>query len=516
MDELSLSENGRHETPTLSPVDTDTGVVDLPLPHHLHLAAAAIPQTPALILDGDRELIYEQWRVRANRFARGLRRLGVGPGDRVGLLYAGEHWLEYAVAYFGVLTVGATAVVLTTWMTPDELRRLCQRHRVALTVRGAPPAADPSEGWVTSHVDVLDAGDDEPEPVAATVDSVAEIIFTSGTTGSVKGVEATHASMQIRGKRPDPTVIMNPMPLGSTAAQLLLVDAVRGQQTLVLMSAFEPLQFCRLADAYAPVWVALAPAMGAMLVRSRAHRTHKLPSVRGVVFVSAPLQPGTLRHLAELFPSAAIHNYYSSAESSPAGVGTVFDPARPTSVGRAEDGCAVRVVDDQGVDLPAGEEGEVLLRAERLALRRYADDERATAAVFRDGWVHTGDLGHLDGDGFLYLTGRKADVINAGGYKIAAIEVEMAIAAHPLVSEVAVLGLPDEMLGEAVVAVVIAEQETDPAELTRFCLERLPRIKVPARFIQVPDFPRNAVGKPLKRELAQRLGGTYASQTRPA
>lgn len=516
MDELSLAGNHRHEVPSARPADADAGRRDLPIPQYLLLAADAAPQTAALILDGERELSYEQWRVRANRFARGLRCLSVGPGDRVGLLYGGEHWLEYAVAYFGVLTLGATAVVLTAWMTPEDLQRLCQRHRVALTVLGAPQAAAASEGQVVSHVSVLDAGDDEPEPVAATADSVAEIIFTSGTTGSVKGVEATHAGMQLRGKRPDPTVIMHPMPLGSTAAQLMLVDGVRGQQTVVLMSAFEPLRFCRLAGAYAPSLVALAPAMGAMLVRSRAHRTHQLPSVQGVVFVSAPLQPGTLRHLAELFPAALIHNYYSSAEASPAGVGTIFDPARPASVGRAEDGCAVRVVDDGGLDLPAGEEGEVLLRAEHLAPRRYADDDQATAAVFRDGWVYTGDLGHLDGDGFLYLTGRKADVVNTGGYKVAAIEVEMAIAAHPLVSEVAVIGLPDEMLGEAVVAVVIAERETDPAELTRFCLERLPRIKVPARFIQVQDFPRNAVGKPLKRELARQLAGAYTSERGPA
>jgi acyl-CoA synthetase (AMP-forming)/AMP-acid ligase II len=513
MDDLSLAGNHRDEAPSLSSVDTGAGRRDLPIPQYLLLAANAVPQAAALILDGDHELSYEQWRVRANRFARGLRRLGVGPGDRVGLLYDGEHWLEYAVAYFGVLTLGATAVVLTAWMTPEDLRRLCQRHRVALIVLGAPQAAGADEGRVASHLSVLDAGDDEPEPVAATADSVAEIVFTSGTTGSVKGVEATHASMQLRGKRPDPSVIMHPMPLGSTAAQLMLVDAVRGQQTLVLMSAFDPLRFCRLAGVYAPIWVALAPAMGAMLVRSRAHRTQQLPSVQGLVFVSAPLQPGTLSHLAELFPSAAIHNYYSSAEASPAGVGTIFDPARPTSVGRAEDGSAVRVVDDRGVELPAGEEGEVLLRAEHLASRRYADDERASAAVFRDGWVYTGDLGHLDGDGFLYLTGRKADVVNAGGYKVAAIEVEMAIAAHPLVSEVAVIGLPDELLGEAVVAVVIAERETDPAELTRFCLERLPRIKVPARFIQLQDFPRNAVGKPLKRELVRQLGRAYTSET---
>jgi acyl-CoA synthetase (AMP-forming)/AMP-acid ligase II len=239
-------------------------------------------------------------------------------------------------------------------------------------------------------------------------------------------------------------------------------------------------------------------------VRAREHRRFALTSVQSLTFLSAPLQPTTLRQLAELFPQAVIRNYYSSTEASPAGVGTIFDPERPTSVGRPEDWCAVRVVDDTGRELAAGQTGEVLLRADGVAGRRYADDAEASAAVFQDGWVRTGDLGHLDADGFLYLDDRKADVVNTGGFKVAAQEVERVLCEHPAVSEAAVFGRTHPVLGEAVAAAVIVTEAVESADLIRFCVDRLADFKVPSEVSVVDDFPRGALGKPLKRVLAGR------------
>ncbi|MEQ4305086.1 class I adenylate-forming enzyme family protein [Plantactinospora sp. B6F1] len=479
------------------------------VPGMLHAAAKAVPETIALILDGDRELTYGRWRERADRFAVALQTRGVKQADRVGLVYSGGDWLDYAVAYFGVLTCGATAVLLSGQPPADKLARLAVTYRLALVVVGSGDVGSSEACAVLRHAD-LEGGVEpgaKPRPVTIGPDDVAEIIFTSGTQGLSKGVEATHRSMLYRSKRPDPRVLMHPLPLGSAAAQMLMVDAVRGHQTLVVMSEFHPGRFCRLVIAHEPCWIGMAPAVGAMLVRAGAHRRFRLSSVTGVTFVSAPLQPATLGQLSLLFPAATIRNYYSSTEAAPAGVGTVFDPARPLSVGRPDDGCEVRVVDDDGDEVAAGVRGEVLLRAEGAGTRRYADDQAATDQTFRDGWVRTGDIGYLDDDGYLFLVDRRADTINAGGMKISTLEVEHALGQHPSVLEVAVFGRRHPVLGEVVEAAVIVDPEspgTDSAALIRFCAERLARHQVPARVHLVDDFPRNALGKPLKRVLAER------------
>jgi long-chain acyl-CoA synthetase len=482
------------------------------VPEYLRSAAAAGPDRPALILDSDRSVRYGEWCARADRVAAALQARGIRHGDRVGLVYSGADWIDYAVAYFGVLAGGATAVLLPPGLLDAELSHVTEAYHVALVLVG-PAEALPEVGCPTVHHTELEsavAQQARPEPVPATPDDVAEIAFTSGTSGSPKGVEATHRSMIFGDKQPDPAVLMHPLPLGSTAAQMLMIDAVRGQQTFVLMAEFDPTRFCKLALEYEPCWLALVSENGALLVRSGVHERFQLPSVGSVTFVNADLRPDDMRQLTRLFPAAVIRNYYSSIEAAPAGVGTVFDPARPASVGRPEDGTVVRVVDDHGGELRAGERGQVLLRTEGVESRRYADDPDGNAVVFRDGWVHTGDIGYFDEDGFLYLVDRKVHTIDVGGEKVSALEVEQVLGRHPAVAEAAVYGRPREGLGEDVAAAVILREPVDPAELLRFCASQLSGHQVPARLDVVDDFPRNAVGKPFKRTLAEQLAGKPA------
>jgi acyl-CoA synthetase (AMP-forming)/AMP-acid ligase II len=294
------------------------------------------------------------------------------------------------------------------------------------------------------------------------------------------------------------TFIYTPMKLGLTSAYLSPFDAGR---------------WLEFVESERPMAVFLVPAMVQLLLGHPRFDAADLSSIQICSVGSAPLAPAAIDRLQERMPDASVSNNYGMTEA-----GSVYclmpkgeAVRRPGSVGKPLPPAEVRCVDDEGEVVPPGTYGEVRLRIPGRQ-REYFDDPEATAEAWVDGWLRTGDIGRLDEDGYLYIGGRAKDVIIRGGSNIYAVDVENTILSHPAVAEVAVVGIPHEVLGEDVAAVVAFRpgQEVDGEELREHCLVSLAGYKVPRRWEFVAELPRNPTGKVLKNEVRARLVGDGA------
>ena len=494
------------------------------VPGLLRARVAEGPHTVALVVDGGDRLTYEDWERRSDAAARGLAAHGVRQGDRIALLFDNARWTDYAVAYMAVLKAGATAVPLGPRFAGPELAAIVEHCEAAGVV--CPPDLAPPAGrnWVAALPDLEAAGEGTGGPleVSTRPDDLAEIIYTSGTTGRPKGVALTHESVLFFdpppedggavGKASARAAFVHSFPIGTNAGQeVLRLPLRRGDRTAVVLPVYDPERFCELVAELGVRRLQLVPAMAELLLGSGAIERHDLSSVERVVLSSAPASPDLLARLAAALPHATVWNTYALTEAGTARTLMVYDGRRAGSVGRGVGGTQVRVVDDDGADVPNGAVGEVWLRRPGAPARHYYRDPEATAEGFAGDWVRTGDLGYLDDEGFLYLVDRKKDLIITGGLNVSSVEVENVLVEHPAVAEAAVFAVPHDVLGQDVVAAIVRRAdagEVDERELAGFVRRRLAEHKTPHRVFFVDQLPRNPSGKVVKRELRERFGGT--------
>jgi acyl-CoA synthetase (AMP-forming)/AMP-acid ligase II len=460
--------------------------------------AASEGNRAAMIVDGAEPLTFAAWHARSIEVAGGLVGRGVRRGDRIGLIFGAGSWLDYAVAFCGVLASGAVAVPLSDRHPAADLE-FKLAHSGAVGVLSEKPVAAPKV-W-QARVDELTGPGDLPPPDPG---DLAQILYTSGTTGRPKGVAASHANLAYGcGRRRRAFAhsrhLAHAFPIGTNAGQTMLINALDATPAVVTPDRITPGRFAALIDRYQAGTVFLVPAMAMELLGSG---VRDLTSVLLLGSSAAPLPAAVARRLPEVFPNATIANYYNSTESGPAQTIMLFDPDRPDSVGRAMSGGSVRIATADGQPLPPGAVGEVWLFSP-AAQRGYHGDP--ASPVFRDGWVRMGDLGRLDADGYLYLVDRHSDVVKSAGYKVSTIQVEEALFRHPAVVDAAAFGVPHPVLGTAIAAAVVTTEPVSAPALRRFLAEWLAPQEIPAYIHTVDALPRNQGGKVDKRVLTERF-----------
>jgi acyl-CoA synthetase (AMP-forming)/AMP-acid ligase II len=478
------------------------------VPDLLRRSALLVPDRSAVVLAGGATLSFADVERRSDAFAHGLRARGVRRGDRLALLHGGADWPDYMVAYFGVLKAGAAALLIADRFTDDDLRRLVTGYRVTGVVRAGTRPAPEVGCWVADNAAIEGGRPTGRFPIAAEPGDAAEVIFTSGTTAEPRGVVATHANLtHARAAWPTGVGANQPcahaLPVGSVAAQVVLLNCVGSQHTLLVLPEFTVAGLADLVEHRKATTVCLVPAMGHWLVRATPEEIRPLPSVRGVSFSGAALPTAIMADLPRIFPRAAFHNFYTSTEAYPARVATRFDPRRPESVGRPVGTSAVRVTGDDGAELGPGEVGEVWLRAAGAPPRQLLDAQPAPSAAgtVRDGWTRTGDLGHLDADGHLFLAGRTTDLAIVGGFNVSTARIEQVLSRHEAVAEATAFPVDHPVLGEIVAALVVLRADATVRDLRRYAAGQLSRRELPAVIRLVDEIPSSPAGKVVKRNL---------------
>ncbi|MDQ6605270.1 MAG: AMP-binding protein [Actinomycetota bacterium] len=481
------------------------------VPDLLVARVRASPQHVALVVDGGESVTYRAWQQRSGAVARGLIELGVSPGERVGLFFDNKSWTDYAVCYLAAHRAGAVAVPCSPRFSARELVHVVEHAGIGIVLCPAEltgPLAPLPGRRVLDPREVEAAGSGDDIEVQAPGTELAEIIYTSGTTARPKGVACTHASILGHDLPPPPegeASFLHAFPIGTNAGQECVRMPLRRRTTAVVLPSFDPERLCAVVAQRRIRRLQLVPAMALLLVSSGTAAHFDLSSVDRVTLSSAPAPAGLWAELAAIFPRAELFNAYALTESGGARTLMRHDPARPHAVGRPVGETELRVVDEAGDEVPAGETGEVWLRRPGSPRREYYRDPAATTAAFAGDWLRTGDVGFRDADGYLHLVDRSKDVIISGGLNVSSVEVEDVLYEHPAVLEAAVFGVPHDVLGQDVAAAVVVKAETEPRALQAAVRDRLGEHKVPHRVVFLDSLPRTASGKVIKRDLRERF-----------
>ena len=444
------------------------------------------------------------WRTLAESVA-GLSLRGLGRGDRIALLLGNR--AEFVLALFAAARLGAIAVPLSIRSQKPELAYVLEHCGAKLVIHEdelADRLPETPERVSVSEFHKL-RGEAASGPALVNEEDTAVILYTSGTTGRPKGAMLSHlgivhsamhyASGMSLSER-DRSVAA--VPLSHVTGLIAhIATMARCAGTLVLMPAFKAADFLALAASERMTHTVLVPAMYNLCLLERDFERHDLSRWRIGGYGGAPMPPATIARFAEKLPQLGLMNLYGATETtSPATMMPAHETARhPDSVGRVVPCGEMRVAED----------GELWIKGP-MVVRGYWSDAAASAREFSDGFWHSGDIGSIDAEGFVYVFDRKKDMINRGGYKIYSAEVEGALAEHPSVLEAAVVARPCSVLGERVHAFICTTLKINAEELRAFCAERLADYKVPETFtFRDEPLPRNANGKVMKRALREAL-----------
>jgi long-chain acyl-CoA synthetase len=489
------------------------------------------PDKPALIF-GEEVHTYGQLEEAASRVADGLSKLGVGRGERVALFLPNSP--SWVYSYLGILKIGAVAVSLNSTLkaaeagfilddcgakavvTTESLRRNVPAGDLPLLEHCLIADGDAGEGDIPLR-QLVEGAAGRAEAVEMEADSPAAIVYTSGTTGFPKGAVLTHgnvvsnveAKIRCLGIRPDDRLLLF-LPLFHCFGQNAVLNSGLGAgATLVLHHKFDASEVLRSIRDDGVTMVFGVPTTFILLCEQAS--AADMRSVRYYFSAAACLPPEIERRWQQKF-GLPIHQGYGLTETSPFASYNHQSRHKPGSIGTPIEGVEMKVVDpDDGRELPPEAAGEILVRGPNVMLG-YWNRPDETARVIKDGWFHTGDIGRADAEGYFYIEDRLKDMVNVGGLKVYPAEVENVIYQHPSVSEAAVYGLPDPLLGESVAASVVLKPGLAPAEeeIVALCRRRLSAYKVPSAVEFVASLPKNPSGKILKRVLREEKSGPRA------
>jgi long-chain acyl-CoA synthetase len=494
--------------------------------------ARRTPDKTAVLIRGDR-INYLDLHESALRVAAGLRGLGVRAGDRV-VAYL-PNGIEFVQLMFATFHLGAVLVPVNTRLTPKELTYFAGDSEAGVlcvdssSLAALGPHADafkdmhwvvtgtPGPGHVPFATLAAHAPEDLPEiPLENCEDCM--VIYTSGTTGRPKGAVITMANFIIN------HAYLNAMDWGISGNDIYLVTTPLAHRTgmarmmnsiclggtLVVMERFDPEQAIALIEQHQVSALGMVPTVGRMLMPHLKQAAHRCDSLRHIIVTGEAFPVDLKKTLIGLLPKVELHSFFAMTEvGAVTGLNHLEQFTHPASVGRVTLGVEVKIVDDDGNRVLAGEPGELLVRTGApgnfLTMRGYYRRPEETAKTIVNGWIRTGDMARMDDEGYMYIVDRKKDMVLSGGFNIYTKEVEQVLLEHPAVLDAAVVGVPDEIFGEAVAAFIELHpgSKLDAATLIEHCRERIAGYKKPKHVFFIDTLPRNALGKVLKAPLRE-------------
>jgi len=511
----------------------------------LMIASSVVPERTAMACDG-KTRSFAELQDRVNRLANAMQAMGVGKGDKVSVM--GLNSMQYVEIYYASAKLGAVFVPLNYRAKKEELTYMCNNSETSALFVGERyldlAASIKPELKTVKHLICIDAKADgmtnyeeaiashEPEEIFTDIEDMDPtiVIYTSGTTALPKGVVLTYLGMSVyvtnTVEPADPgaesvDVLLVSVPFYHVAGATTMLSSVWGGRKMVILPQFDPGAWLAAVQEHRVTHSFVVPTMLKRIMEHPDFAKTDLSSLKLVAYGAAPMPYEVVTKAVGVF-KCGLMNAYGQTESTssltflgpedhiiPDGPPEERDKKlmRLRSVGKTMEDIAVAILNPAGEVLPAGQEGEICAQGARV-MSGYLGRGEETSEAMRGGWLHTGDVGWMDEEGYLFITGRTKDLIIRGGENIAPGEIEGVLQQHPAVEDAAVIGVPDVEWGEEVKAIVVAKpgQKPSPDELTEFVKGQLASFKAPKYYQFVEELPRNYLGKVLKTELRKQYG----------
>jgi len=505
----------------------------------LTITSAICPDKEAIVFEGKRST-YAQVNERTNRFANALAKLGVKKGNPVAMMQVDTN--QCIEGYFAVAKTGGIYLPLnfrakgneltymintaeaTTMLIGDRYLDLVDSIKASIpTVRNY-ISLDKLHPGMLYYEDLISGG--SPDDVYSDIgdNDTTILMYTAGTTGFPKGVMLSHNSFSIyvlENVTPaDPETneknILT-VPLYHVAGTQAMMAAIYGGRTLVMQRQFDPKGWMELVEKEKVARAMMVPTMLKQLMDHPEFSKHDLSSLKVITYGAAPMPLEIIKKAVEVFPGVGFINAFGQTET--ASTVTMLSPEdhvitgtpeqrekklkRLSSIGRPMSDIEMKIIDEDGKDLGPNEIGEIIARGPRVMSGYWKDQEKTKKTIDKQGWVHTGDMGYRDEEGYYFLSGRTTDMIKRAGELISPEEVEAVLQQHPKVDEVAVVGVPDEEWGEVPICVCVLKkgERSTAGELMEYCRANLASYKRPRAVVFCAELPRNPMGKVLKRVL---------------
>ncbi len=492
----------------------------------LALKNLAVGEHVSYIFEG-REITNVQMDRAANKFGNALMKLGVSKGDRV--IMQMPNCPEVLQAFQAIWRIGAIAVPINYLVGQEEINFIYKdsgvhtvitspeyvdKVKIAQSKSGAVKnivmVADGEQEGTYHFRKLIDENSDKLEMMQTADDDVATMIYTSGTTGTPKGVMLTHAGLAYSARMQQEStnlqqdlVSLAVLPLcHSFGVAMMNGSFLRLEGKVIIMKQFNLEQLFANIDQYKVQSVPIVPTMIVYMLMFPDYAKYDIRSVKYWVCGSAPLSLDTWKQFKEKF-GAEIGEGWGLTEAGANNATNIGQAViKPGSIGRPMKGMEMKIFDNHDREVPQGQEGEIVLRGP-MVMKGYWNMPEATAEVILNGWLHTGDIGYVDADGYFYITDRKKDIIIKGGENISPRVIEEVLYAHPAVSEASVIGIKDKVYGEDIKAFVTlkAGQAATPEDILEYCKGKLKKFFVPKEVVILNAMPKTLVGKILKKEL---------------
>jgi long-chain acyl-CoA synthetase len=495
----------------------------------LRQVARQYPQKPAIIFKG-KTISFPELEKEVLILANALKKHGIKKGDKIGIYLPNSP--AYAVSYLACFCLGAVGVPLDYMLKEDELVSCLSHSETRLLLakdKGEISLESIRKQVTTLQTIVLLDSQSNPNPVGISYEKFIQgsgsnlekikisdtdpslIMYTSGTTGKPKGIllntrhlRGSPDAMKYFVDLSDKDVKLAAIPLSHIGGFIYVQNCIVFGITVVLMERFNPFEFLESIQRYHVTCFHIVPAMYTAMLSVKKIDQFNLSSLRWAVVFGAPSSKEILERFHQYCPNAKLLNGWGMTETCPPNTVTPFNSTKIESVGKPAPNSEIKIVDENNQALPTGQIGEIVIRG-WVVMDGYYKDPQETARMMNNGWLHTGDLGRFDVEGFLYIVGRKKEMIKVAGQIVFAPEVEAALYQHEAVAEAAVIGIPDKVRGEALKAFVVVKegQKIAPEDLRYFVKDHLAHFKVPQIIELRESLPKNRTGKIDKAALEQ-------------